>query len=414
MNRVPFLSLDPLHEQLRDEMLSAFERFYDSGRYILADHVAAFEQAYAEFSGTRFCVGVGSGFDALRLSLDALGIGKGDEVIVPSNTFIATWLAVTRTGAEVVPVEPDPRTANIDPTRIADAVGKRTRAVVPVHLHGRPCEMDAVMSVADGHGIAVIEDNAQAQGASYRGRPTGSFGRINATSFYPTKIIGALGDAGAVTTDDEEVAWRCRSFRDHGYDVRERLRLLEMEQKLPYIHTMVGWNYRMTEMQSVIGLCELERIDSWNIPRRRRNAGILLHSLRDVPQILHLPVDTPERRNGWYVFPITLAMERMDCDMETFLAALGAEGAPCWKVFWPQCHTEQAFREHRSFGRSGFPFRSEEYSEPASVAYGEVDVPNAVWHQARTFITFVFPTYEEEHMQGIAAAIRKVVAAYAK
>jgi dTDP-4-amino-4,6-dideoxygalactose transaminase len=148
------------------------------------------------------------------------------------------------------------------------------------------------------------------------------------------------------------------------------------------------------------------------LPRRRRNAGILLEELREVPQVLHLPVDTPERRNGWYVFPITLDIDRMRCDVPSFLKALEAEGAPCWKVFWPECHSERAFREHNGFGYSRFPFRSREYTSPEAVDYSRVEAPNAAWHQARTFITFVFPTYEEEHMRGIARAIRKVIAAY--
>jgi dTDP-4-amino-4,6-dideoxygalactose transaminase len=170
----------------------------------------------------------------------------------------------------------------------------------------------------------------------------------------------------------------------------------------------------MTEMQSVIGLCELDRMDNWNMPRRRRNAGILMEALKDIPEVLHLPVDTPDRRNGWYVFPITLNIDNMKCDMATFLEALGAEGAPCWRVFWPQCHTERAFTDHNSFGDTGFPFTSKEYADPASVDYSKVEVPNALWHQARTFITFIFPTYEEEHIHGIAHGIRKVIGAYAK
>ncbi len=150
------------------------------------------------------------------------------------------------------------------------------------------------------------------------------------------------------------------------------------------------------------------------MPRRKRNAQILMDALADVPQILYLPVDTPERQNGWYVFPITLDIDQMSCDMGTFLEALGAEGAPCWKVFWPQCHTEEAFTKHNSYGVTGFHFTSKEYADPASVDYSKVEVPNAVWHQSRTFITFIFPTYEEEHMRGIAAGIKKVIAAYAK
>jgi dTDP-4-amino-4,6-dideoxygalactose transaminase len=373
-----------------------------------------FEKAFAAWNGSQYAISTTNGTSALHTALAGLEIGPGDEVVVPSYTFIASSFSIVQAGAIPRFADVNREDHCLSVASAASLVNERTRAIMVVHLYGNVADMDPLLELAKAHDLAVIEDNAEAYGGEYKGKKTGSLGRVGCASFCQNKTFTTGGEGGMVTTDDEEVAWRCRSFRDHGYDVRERLRLLEMEQKLPYIHTMVGWNYRMTEMQSVIGLCELERIDSWNLPRRRRNAGILLDALRDVPQILHLPVDSPERRNGWYVFPITLDMERMDCDMEAFLAALGAEGAPCWKVFWPQCHTEEAFREHRSFGRSGFPFRSEEYSEPASVAYGEVDVPNAVWHQARTFITFVFPTYEEEHMQGIAAAIRKVIAAYAK
>jgi dTDP-4-amino-4,6-dideoxygalactose transaminase len=270
------------------------------------------------------------------------------------------------------------------------------------------------MALAKRHNLLVIEDTAQAFGGKYKGRMAGTLGNAGAVSFCQNKTFTTGGEGGMVVTDDEHLAWQCRSFRDHGYDVAERLRLLELEQRLPYIHDRVGWNYRMTEMQSAIGLCELKRVDRWNMPRRRRNARILIQALKNVPQVLHLPVDTPERRNGWYVFPITLDIDRMRCDIRQFVEALGAEGAPCWRVFWPQCHTERAFQEHHGVGRADFPIKSTEYTDPASVDYTKVDVPNAVWHEARTFVTFIFPTYTEKAMREIAAAIRKVVAAYAK
>ncbi len=215
-----------------------------------------------------------------------------------------------------------------------------------------------------------------------------------------------------VTTDDEEVAWRARSFRDHGYNVKERLNLLEMEQKLPYIHDMVGWNYRMTEMQSAIGLVELDRMDSWNMPLRRRNAKILIEALRKRPEVKYFPIDTPERRNGWYVLAFSLDIEAMSCDIHQFVRAAAAEGAPCWKVFWPQCHTERAFREFNSFGRSGFPFRSKEYADDVSVDYSRVKVPNAMWHETHTFTCFAYPTFSEDDMHQIADALIKVIDAY--
>jgi hypothetical protein len=229
--------------------------------------------------------------------------------------------------------------------------------------------MDPIMELARKHKLLVVEDTAEAFGGTYKGRMAGTIGHAGAISFCQNKTFTTGGEGGMVVTDDEELAWACRSFRDHGYDVAERLRLLELEQKLPYIHNRVGWNYRMTEMQSAIGLCELDRIDTWNMPRRRRNAQVLMDALRDVPQVLHLPIDTPKRRNGWYVFPITLDIDRMNCDIKQFVAALGAEGAPCWRVFWPQCHTEKAFQEHCGFGRANFPFRSREYTTPASADY---------------------------------------------
>jgi dTDP-4-amino-4,6-dideoxygalactose transaminase len=274
--------------------------------------------------------------------------------------------------------------------------------------------MDPVMEFAEKHGLYVIEDNAEAFGGEYKGRKTGTIGHIAACSFCQNKTFTTGGEGGMVTTDNEEVAWKARSFRDHGYDVKERLNLLEMEQKLPYIHNVVGFNYRMTEMQSAIGLVELERIDTWNLPNRRRNAKILMDRLGKLPQIKYMPVDTPERRNGWYVMAFSLDIESMKCDIKQFVEAAGAEGAPCWKVFWPQCHTEKAFVEKRAFGDSGFPFTSEEYTDAQSVDYSNVEVENARWHEKHTFTCFGFPTSTEEDMKQIADAIEKVIRAYAK
>ena len=177
---------------------------------------------------------------------------------------------------------------------------------------------------------------------------------------------------------------------------------------------MVGWNYRMTEMQSAIGLAELERMDTWNMPARRRNARILMDALRPLPQVKYLPIDTEERQNGWYAMAFSLDIDNMSCDIRQFVNAAVAEGAPCWKVFWPQCHTERAFRERNGFGRSGFPFRSREYADPASVDYSRVEVPNALWHETHTFTCFAYPTYTEDDMRQIAQALVKVIQAYAK
>jgi len=214
--KIPFFSFSQMHAQVREGILQAFEDFYDSNWYILGERVAEFERRYAEFNDVNFAVGLSNGLDALHIALKALYIGPGDEVIVPSNTYIATWLAVSYTGARPVPVEPSLPSYNLNPDLIEAAISKNTRAIIPVHLYGQACEMEAIMKIAVKHGLYVIEDNAQAQGARFNGKLTGSFGHINGTSFYPGKNLGALGDAGAVTTNDPELANKAKVLRNYG------------------------------------------------------------------------------------------------------------------------------------------------------------------------------------------------------
>ena len=211
---IPFLDLQSIQRSQRVDLLAAFERVLDSGWYILGQEVKQFEHEYAAYCGTAHCVGVGNGLDALSLVLRSWDIGAGDEVIVPSNTYIASWLAVTHTGAVPVPVEPDPKTFNIDPARIEAAITPRTRAIMPVHLYGRPAEMTPILEIACRHGLRVLEDGAQAHGASYRGQRLGAHGDAVAWSFYPGKNLGALGDGGAVTTNDAALAERLRQLRN--------------------------------------------------------------------------------------------------------------------------------------------------------------------------------------------------------
>jgi dTDP-4-amino-4,6-dideoxygalactose transaminase len=374
----------------------------------------AFEKRFAAWQGSQHAVSVATGTAALHVGLTALGIGPGDEVIVPSYTFIASSFSIVQAGAipRFADVNLDDHCVSVESAE--RLVTERTKAIMPVHLYGNVCDMDAIRALANRRRLFVIEDNAEAFGGVYKGQKTGTLGDIAGCSFCQNKTFTTGGEGGMVTTDDEDLAWAARSFRDHGYDVKDRLNLLEVEQKLSYIHNLVGWNYRMTEMQSAIGLAELDRIDTWNLPRRRRNAGIILDALKDEPLIKTRPIDTPERQNGWYVMAFSLDIENMRCDIAEFVRAAGAEGAPCWKVFWPQCHTERAFREGNAFGRSGFPFNSKEYTDPASVDYSRVEVPNARWHQTHTFTCFAYPTYEPHHCEQIGEALRKVLRAYAK
>ena len=399
-----------------DAAIRSVEETLRSGRvnYWTGRKGMEFERRFAEWQGSQYAISVATGTAALHVGLTALGIGPGDEVIVPSYTFIASSFSIVQAGAI-------PRFADVnreDHCLSTDSAEKliteRTRAIMPVHLYGNVCDMDRLTAFARKHKLFVIEDNAEAFGGTYKGKKTGTLGDIAGCSFCQNKTFTTGGEGGMVTTDSEDLAWAARSFRDHGYDVKDRLNLLEMEQKLSYIHNMVGWNYRLTEMQSAIGLAELDRMENWNLPRRRRNAQIILDTLKDEPLILHRPIDTPERQNGWYVMAFSLDVENLRCDITEFVKAAGAEGAPCWKVFWPQCHTERAFCDRRAFGKSGFPFKSKEYASPASVDYSRVEVPNARWHEKRTFTCFAYPTYEPHHCEQIGAALKKVIRAYAK
>lgn len=286
--KVPFLDLKPAYAEQQAQIDAAVRRVMQSGWFILGPEVEAFEAEFAAFCGARHCVGVANGLDALELGLRAFGVGPGDEVIVPSNTYIATWLAATAVGAVPVPVEPDPATHNIDPARIETAITSRTRAILPVHLYGQPADMDPIMAIAAKHGLKVLEDVAQAQGALYKGRRTGSLGHAGAFSFFPTKNLGATGDAGGVVTNDATVADRIRVLRNYG-------------SRRKYVNEIAGTNSRLDELQAAILRVKLQTLDAWNA-RRRAIAAHYLRSLAGLPVGLpHVP-DWVEP--VWHIFAI--------------------------------------------------------------------------------------------------------------
>jgi dTDP-4-amino-4,6-dideoxygalactose transaminase len=253
--KVPFLELKPTYTELRSEMDAAYHRVMESGWYLLGVELDALEAEFAAYCEAKYCVAVGNGLDALHLVLRAWGIGPDDEVIVPANTFIATWLAVSYAGATPVPVEPDPRTYNLDPARIAAAITPHTRAIIPVHLYGQPADMDPILAIARQHGLKVIEDNAQAQGARYKGRRTGALGDAAGNSFYPGKNLGAFSDGGAVTTNDPELAEAVRILRNYG-------------SKKKYFNETKGYNSRLDELQAAFLRVKLKRLDEWNVRRQ--------------------------------------------------------------------------------------------------------------------------------------------------
>jgi dTDP-4-amino-4,6-dideoxygalactose transaminase len=289
MKQVPFLDLKAIYLELKEELDAAYQRVMESSWYILGTEVEAFEQEFADYCGVKHCIGVGNGLDALHLILRAMDIGPGDEVIVPANTYIATWLAVSYAGATPVPVEPDEQTYNIDPNRIEETITPRTRAILPVHLYGQPADMDPILDIAKRHNLKVIEDAAQAHGARYKGKKTGGLGDAAGFSFYPGKNLGALGDGGAVTTNDDELAKRVRVLRNYGSRVK-------------YDHEVKGFNSRLDELQAAFLRVKQRKLDEWN-ERRKIIADIYLKGLAEIPGLV-LPYVPDWAEPVWHLFVI--------------------------------------------------------------------------------------------------------------
>jgi dTDP-4-amino-4,6-dideoxygalactose transaminase len=277
-----------MERELEQDLRGAFDRVFASSWYISGEQDTLFEKAFAEYCGCRYCIGVGNGLDALMLSLKALGVGEGDEVIVPSDTFIATALAVTYVGAKPVFIEPDIRTFNIDPQRIEAAVSERTRAIMPVHLYGQPCDMDPIMELAERYGLYVVEDCAQAHGAEYKGKKVGSFGHAAGFSFYPGKNLGALGDAGAVVTNDERLAGKIRALANYGSDYK-------------YHHIYKGNNSRLDELQAAFLSAKLPHLDRMNRDRQR-TAGLYTEGIRN-PKVI-TPFVPEEVVPVWHIYAV--------------------------------------------------------------------------------------------------------------
>lgn len=285
---ISFLALGPTYLELKAEIDSAVARVLDSGWYILGPEVEAFEAEWAAFCGASYSVGLANGLDALTLALKALDIGPGDEVIVPSNTYIATWLAVSAVGAKIVPVEPDPATHNIDPARIAVAITPATKVILPVHLYGQPADLDPILTLARAHKIFVVEDAAQAHGATYRGRRIGGHGDLVCWSFYPGKNLGAFGDAGAITTNRADLAERLLALRNYG-------------SRKKYVNDEQGVNSRLDPIQAAVLRVKLGQLDAWT-ERRRTIAAIYAEGLKDSGLILP---DVPDWANpAWHLYVV--------------------------------------------------------------------------------------------------------------
>ncbi|MEO8453632.1 MAG: DegT/DnrJ/EryC1/StrS family aminotransferase [Sphingomicrobium sp.] len=324
---IPLLDVGATYAEIRDEIDRSVGDILGSGWYIGGPPVEQFEADFARYCGTSHCVGTGNGLDALALSLRALGVGAQDEVIVPANTYIATWLAVSMVGAAPVPVEPDPLTHCIDPARIAAAITPRTRCIMPVHLYGHPCDMDAIMAVAREHALLVVEDAAQAHGAAIGGRRIGGHGDAVAWSFYPTKNLGAFGDAGAVTTNNAEIASRIRLLRNYGSEVKN-------------VHSVKGVNSRLDPIQAAILSAKLRHLDQWQ-ERRQRIADLYAKALGGLNSAV-VPVTAAGATHAWHLY--VMQFERRDA-----VAAALTEAGIGTAVHYPTPpFLQDAYPENRS------------------------------------------------------------------
>ncbi|WP_283170298.1 DegT/DnrJ/EryC1/StrS family aminotransferase [Curtanaerobium respiraculi] len=333
---IPFVSFKPLEKELDSQLRGAFKRVFERSWYIEGVEDEAFEKAFADYCGVSHCVGCGNGLDSLLLSLKALGIGERDEVLVPSNTFIATALAVSYVGATPVFVEPDIRTFNIDPARIEEKITSKTRAIVPVHLYGQPADMDPILAVAKQHGLKVVEDCAQAHGAQYKGKTVGSFGAAAGFSFYPGKNLGALGDAGAVVANDRAVADKIRALANYGSDYK-------------YHHIYQGNNSRLDELQAAFLAAKLPLLDHVN-EERRRIAQRYLDEITN--EALVLPFVIPDVVPVWHIFAIR-------CNDRDALAAYLADNGIATNMHYPiPMHLQGAYK-NLGLGEGSLPIAEE-------------------------------------------------------
>lgn len=320
-----------MHESIHQELMDAFSSFLSGDALILGAEVNAFEQEFSAYQSCKAAAGVNSGLDALVLALRVLEIGAGDEVIVPANTYIATWNAVHLAGAVPVPVEPDPVTMNIDAERILPAITTRTKAIMPVHLYGLPCGMREIIKLAEDHQLYVVEDNAQAVGAAVDGIKTGSWGHINAASFYPTKNLGALGDAGMVTSNDAQLIDRIKSLRNYGSAQR-------------YINNEIGVNTRLDELQAAFLRIKLRKLDEW-ITARKKLASRYFEGLKDIPQ---LTLPSRDENHTYHLFVVR-------CKERDALAAYLRERQTATLIHYPiPPHLQEAYR-FLSFNKGDFP-----------------------------------------------------------
>lgn len=353
---IPFLDLKAPYTELKQQLDEAIARVVSSGWYIGGPEVEAFEEDYAEYCGAKHAIGVANGLDALHLSLLAMDVGPGDEVIVPSNTYVATWLAVSQCGATPVPVEPDAHTYNIDPGRIEAAITKRTKVILPVHLYGQPADLDPILDIARKHGIKVLEDGAQAHGAKYKGKRLGAHGDAVAWSFYPGKNLGAMGDGGAVTTNDAKLADRIQVLRNYGSRVK-------------YVNEVQGYNSRLDPLQAAILRVKLVHLDEWNSRRsviaEKYQSGLCSCGFT-------LPFVPNWAEPAWHIYAIQSETR------DTLQKALAEAGVGTLIHYPIPPHLQEAYSS-LGFTRDAFPISEKIHREVLSLPMGpHLDIDSAM------------------------------------
>jgi dTDP-4-amino-4,6-dideoxygalactose transaminase len=304
--KIPFLNLEPMHKQIKDEIITGFEKIYDRNWFILGQSVEAFEEEFSKYCNAEYCISCGNGLDALSIILRGYDIGEGDEVIVPSNTYIATALAVSYVGARVIFVDPNIKTFNIDVNKIEEAITRKTKAIIAVHLYGRPAEIDKIKVLCEKYNLKLIEDAAQSHGAMYKGKKTGNLGDAAGFSFYPGKNLGALGDGGAILTNDSVLAQKVRSIRNYGSTIK-------------YHNEHKGVNSRLDEIQSEFLRIKLKYLDKWNVDRRK-SAKLYLEGINNAKIIL--PCINSVEESVWHVLAIRTEYRN---ELENYLKAKGIE-----------------------------------------------------------------------------------------
>ncbi len=369
-----------------------------------------FESAWAKWLGVKNAISVSNGTAALHVALTALGIGSGDEVICTSYSFIASSFCALQAGA--LPVFCDVGTDHlIDPSKIEACITSRTKAIVVVHLYGMVADMDPIMKIAKKHKLYVVEDCAQCFGGVYKGKKAGTIGTVGCFSFCQSKHFTTGGEGGMVCCNNDDLAWEIRSVRDHGYDVKAKLNLLQMEGKQLYIHRRVGYNFRMTEIQSAIGLGELARFDKWNLPRRKMLGKALMEGLKGHPLVKYMPIDTKDRQNSFWLVPFVLDTAKLKVPMSQFIKAVQAEGAAAYAILWPEMYKEEAFAKQKGFGSRNYPFRDPAHRK---IDYSKTLCPVAHSMSDATISFWTHPTYTLRHIKADIAAFKKVAAAYMK